>query len=81
MSMSSTWTERQEPAAIVVIVKAHSMGAALRSLKERLIAMPGSLYEAFMHRRTMMRFSRYSDHLLDDLGYERDWDRTIIPRQ
>ena len=81
MSMSSTWTERQEPAAIVAILKAHSTGAALRCLKARLIAMPGSLYEAFMHRRTMMRFSRYSDHLLDDLGYERDWDRTIIPRQ
>ena len=32
------------------------------------------------NRIAARRFERYSDHLLQDIGFERDWDGSIIGR-
>jgi hypothetical protein len=34
---------------------------------------------AHLHRRTLRRLTRLSDHMLRDFGFERDWDGTILP--
>lgn len=36
---------------------------------------------AVRHRADMQRISRFSDHTLQDIGFERDWDGTVILRQ
>ncbi len=33
------------------------------------------------HRTDMRRLDRFSDHSLEDIGFERDWDGTVVPRQ
>ena len=49
--------------------------AALAGFAARLVAW-------FEHRLTMGRMARFSDHRLRDLGFERDWDGSIIqPRR
>ena len=37
------------------------------------------LIAAFQHRLVMGCFARFSDHRLKDVGFERDWDGSIIP--
>jgi hypothetical protein len=49
-----------------------SFGVAAKSEAVRV-------YDGFRHRRTMHRISRLSDHRLDDIGFERDWDGAILP--
>ncbi|MFA1621339.1 hypothetical protein ACDY96_00565 [Rhizobium mongolense] len=39
------------------------------------------LFSGFQHRWTMQRIARFSDHRLKDMGFERDWDGSIIHRQ
>jgi hypothetical protein len=39
------------------------------------------LFAGFQHRWTMQRIARFSDHRLQDMGFERDWDGSIIRRQ
>ncbi|SOC82894.1 hypothetical protein SAMN05421890_1316 [Ensifer adhaerens] len=36
---------------------------------------------AVRHRAEMRRLERFSNHTLQDIGFERDWDGTVIPRQ
>ena len=40
-----------------------------------------SLVSAFRNRLTMPHIERFSDHRLNDIGFERDWDRSIIRKQ
>lgn len=41
----------------------------------------GWLIAAIGHRWEMRRLERFSDHALQDIGFERDWDGTVIERQ
>jgi hypothetical protein len=36
------------------------------------------LFAGLQHRWTMQRIVRFSDHRLQDMGFERDWDGSII---
>ncbi|WP_292449959.1 hypothetical protein [Mesorhizobium sp.] len=39
------------------------------------------LFAGLQHRWTMQRIARFSDRRLQDMGFERDWDGSIIRRQ
>ena len=41
----------------------------------------GGLVAAMRHGAEMRRLDRFSDHTLQDIGFERDWDGTLIKRQ
>lgn len=38
-----------------------------------------ALRAGLVRRRTMAHVARFSDHGLRDIGFERDWDGTIVP--
>lgn len=66
----------------------HLAPAVARPLTDSIAALPaalagqaGLLVDGFRRRRTMQRLARFSDHRLADIGFERDWDGTIIPTQ
>ncbi|MBY5903831.1 DUF1127 domain-containing protein [Rhizobium leguminosarum] len=40
-----------------------------------------SLLLAFRYRLATRRIQRFSDHRLHDIGFERDWDGSVITRQ
>ncbi|TIN28612.1 MAG: DUF1127 domain-containing protein [Mesorhizobium sp.] len=48
-----------------------SISAAMSGLALRTSA-------AFERRRTLRRVARFSDHRLHDVGFERDWDGSIL---
>ena len=35
--------------------------------------------DSIQHRKVMKRFERFSDHDLQDVGFERDWDGSLLP--
>jgi hypothetical protein len=37
------------------------------------------LLAGFRHRWTMQRITRFSDHRLQDMGFERDRDGSLVP--
>ncbi|KAB2676359.1 hypothetical protein [Brucella tritici] len=39
----------------------------------------GQLLLALTHRVAMRRIERFSDHRLHDIGFEREWDGSVIP--
>jgi hypothetical protein len=41
--------------------------------------MLSSLVAAIDHRLAMKRIERFSDRRLQDIGFERDWDGSVIP--
>lgn len=41
----------------------------------------GGIMAAVRHRAEMRRLERFSNHKLQDIGFEHDWDGTVIPRQ
>ena len=53
--------------------------SAIGSLRQAVRVLVASLVAAFERRLAMGRFARFSDHRLQDLGFERDWDGSIIP--
>lgn len=55
--------------------------ALLFRLGAALDVAPKLLLSAFRNHLAAQRIERFSDHRLDDIGFERDWDRTIIRRQ
>ncbi|OEO32953.1 hypothetical protein VW23_009070 [Devosia insulae DS-56] len=55
---------------------AADLAAALRSGFRTAIA---PLHNAMLRRATEQRVADFPDHLLRDLGYERDWDGAIHP--
>lgn len=42
-------------------------------------AFAARLGNSLRHRWTMRRLDHFSDRRLHDLGFERDWDGTVIP--
>ncbi len=52
----------------------------IAALRYRLAAAANDLLDKLQHRQTMKRFERFSDHSLQDVGFERDWDNSIQPR-
>jgi uncharacterized protein YjiS (DUF1127 family) len=53
--------------------------AAIESLRAAVIGSAMRLFATFQYRRTVNRFARFSDHRLHDIGFERDWDGSILP--
>jgi hypothetical protein len=60
--------------------------ASARSLKDAIVSLRVSATDlvlrvatGFRYRRTMDGMSRLSDHRLRDMGFERDWDASILP--
>jgi len=53
--------------------------AAITSVGRAVSGVTTRLAVAFAHRPARERFARFSDHRLHDVGYERDWDGSIIP--
>ncbi|WP_261321159.1 hypothetical protein [Rhizobium leguminosarum] len=54
------------------------------AVSSRLTAASGaakSLLLAFRYRLATRRIQRFSDHRLHDIGFERDWDGSVITRQ
>lgn len=67
-------------------------GPAARELAHRplgaTVALAGaardriaSLVAAIRYRSEMRRLDRFSNRTLQDIGFERDWDGTVLPRQ
>lgn len=44
-----------------------------------ITALATSIQTAIRRRQTQRFIARLPDHLLQDFGYERDWDGTILP--
>lgn len=42
--------------------------------------MSTGLLFALLHRVAMRRIERFSDRRLNDIGFERDWDSSVIHR-
>ena len=55
--------------------------AAIESLRIAVAGRAADLFAGFQHRRTMDRIARLSDHRLHDMGFERDWDGSVLRRQ
>ena len=53
--------------------------AAIESVRAAAIGSVMRLFSTFQYRRTVNRFARFSDHRLHDIGFERDWDGSILP--
>jgi hypothetical protein len=54
------------------------------AVSSRLTAASGTaktLLLAFRYRLAMRRILRFSDYRLHDIGFERDWDGSVITRQ
>lgn len=49
------------------------------TLRNAATASASRLSAGVQHRWTMCTLDRFSDHRLHDLGFERDWDGTVIP--
>jgi len=54
----------------IVVDVATTLNATIRALAMRVVA-------AIEQRFTQRRLTRLSDHMLRDLGFERDWDGSI----
>lgn len=52
----------------------------IAALRCRLAAAANDLLGKLQHHQTMKRFEHFSDHRLQDVGFERDWDNSIQPR-
>ena len=64
--------ERAEAPARFSLADFEALRGAMAGFATRLVAQ-------FQHRRTIQRIARFSDNRLLDLGFERDWDGSIIP--
>lgn len=64
--------ERGEPSARLPLADFEPLRGMLAGFATRLVAR-------FQHRRTIRRIARFSDSRLRDIGFERDWDGSVIP--
>lgn len=64
--------ERAEPSARLPLADCEALRGAMAGFATRLVAQ-------FQHRRTIQRIARFSDNRLRDIGFERDWDGSVIP--
>lgn len=55
--------------------------AIIESLRVAVSGRAAHLFAGVQHRWTMQRIARFPDHRLQDMGFERDWDGSVIPRQ
>jgi uncharacterized protein YjiS (DUF1127 family) len=51
---------------------------AFETLRMAIIEPAARLFARIQYRWTMRRFARFSTHRLQDIGFERDWDGSII---
>lgn len=56
-----------------------NLADAIAAARNRIAAAAKDLSVKLQHRQTMKRFERFSDHSLQDVGFERDWDGSIQP--
>jgi hypothetical protein len=54
---------------------------AIEPLRIAVTGQAARLFAGLQHRRTMRRIAGFSDHRLQDMGFERDWDGSVIPMQ
>jgi hypothetical protein len=54
---------------------------ALASAVYVLTGMAGRILASSSRRRTERLIARFSTRQLEDMGFEHDWDGSIIPRQ
>jgi uncharacterized protein YjiS (DUF1127 family) len=54
---------------------------AIVSLRAAATELTAGVVAGFLYRRTLRRIERFPDHRLHDMGFERDWDGSVIPRQ
>jgi hypothetical protein len=52
---------------------------AIGFLRDAATDLAARLFARFRHRWMMHTFARFSDRRLCDMGFERDWDGSIIP--
>jgi hypothetical protein len=52
---------------------------AIESLRVSATGLAIRLLAGLQHRSTMQRIGRFPDHRLKDIGFERDWDGSVIP--
>jgi hypothetical protein len=61
-----------------VSVSARSSLAAIRSALTVIAERAACLFANIQHVWTMQRIARFSTHRLQDIGFERDWDGSLI---
>jgi hypothetical protein len=54
---------------------------ALASVVYILTGMAGRILASSSRQRTERLIARFSTRQVEDMGFERDWDGSIIPRQ
>ena len=55
--------------------------AAIEPLRIAVAKRTADLIARFQNHRTMRRIEGFSGRRLRDIGFERDWDGSILPRQ
>jgi hypothetical protein len=63
----------------VEMTRVRSPLEALNALRTAATTFAARLGAGIRHRWTMRTLDRFSDRRLRDLGFERDWDGTVIP--
>lgn len=58
---------------------APSIRSVLMSLSARTTQLGFDLRSRLRGRQTARQLARFPDHRLQDIGFERDWDGSIIP--
>jgi hypothetical protein len=52
---------------------------AFNTLRDAATELVVRLFATLRHRWTMRTIGRFSDRRLRDMGFERDWDGTVVP--
>jgi len=63
----------------VEITRVRSPMEAFSALRDAATALATRVSVGIQQRLTMRALNRFSDRRLRDLGFERDWDGTVIP--
>jgi hypothetical protein len=53
--------------------------AVVAATRSKATEIAQILIARIQHRQMPQRFGRYSDYSLQDVGFERDWDGSILP--
>ena len=54
-------------------------GGTTIAMHKRVAAALNDMFGKLQYRQAMKRFARFSDHGLQDVGFEREWDGSIQP--
>jgi hypothetical protein len=63
----------------LALASAHASSTVIASLRDAASAVVAGFVARFHAHGLKRGMARYSDHLLSDVGFERDWDGTIVP--